>query len=108
VYGDGKQTRSFCYVSDLIDGIYRLMMSDYVEPVNVENPDEMSMLEFAEKVIDIIGSDSQIVFKELPVDDPKMRRPDIGRAKDVLGWEPKVGLGVGLERTGEYFEMIRL
>ena len=85
VYGDGSQTRSFCYVSDLIDGIYRLMMSDFVEPVNIGNPDEMSVLEFAERVIEIMGSDSRIVFKELPVDDPKVRRPDIGRAKDVLG-----------------------
>ena len=106
VYGDGSQTRSFCYVSDLIDGIYRLMMSDFVEPVNVGNPDEMSVLEFAEKVIEIIGSDSQIVFEDLPVDDPKVRRPDISRAKEVLGWEPKVGLGEGLERTVEYFKSL--
>lgn len=104
VYGDGKQTRSFCYVSDEVDGIYRLMMSDYDLPVNVGNPDEHTILEFAEKVLKIIGSDSQIVFKELPVDDPKVRRPDISRAKDVLGWEPVVGLEDGLERTLEYFQ----
>ena len=103
VYGDGNQTRSFCYVSDLIDGIYRLMMSDFVEPVNIGNPDEMSILEFAEQVIEVIGSGSQIVFEELPVDDPKVRRPDIRKAKDVLGWEPEVGLVEGLERTVEYF-----
>ena len=107
VYGDGKQTRSFCYVSDLIDGIYRLMMSDFVEPVNLGNPDEMSVLEFAERVIEIIGSDSQIVFEDLPVDDPKVRRPDIGRAKEVLGWGPKVELGGGLGRTVVYFEKYR-
>ena len=103
VYGDGSQTRSFCYVSDLIDGIYRLMMSDFVEPVNIGNPDEMSVLEFADMVIEIIGSESRIVFEELPVDDPKVRRPDISRAKEVLGWEPKVGLDEGLERTVVYF-----
>ncbi|TFH41489.1 MAG: SDR family oxidoreductase, partial [ANME-2 cluster archaeon] len=97
VYGDGNQTRSFCYVPDLIDGIYRLMMSDFVEPVNIGNPEEMSVLEFAERVIEIIGSDSRIVFQDLPVDDPKVRRPDISRAKEVLGWEPKVGLGDGLK-----------
>ena len=106
VYGDGSQTRSFCYVSDLIDGIYRLMMSDFVEPVNVGNPYEMSVLEFAGKVIEITGSDSKIVFEALPVDDPKVQRPDIGRAMDVLGWEPKVGLKEGLERTVEYFEKL--
>jgi len=104
VYGDGNQTRSFCYVSDLINGIYRLMMSDCAEPVNIGNPDEMSVLEFAERVIEVIGSGSQIVFEELPLDDPKVRRPDIGKAKDVLGWEPEVGLVEGLEVTVEYFE----
>ena len=104
VYGDGKQTRSFCYVSDEVDGIYRLMMSDYDLPVNIGNPDEHTILEFAEKVLKIIGSDSQIVFRELPVDDPKVRRPDISRAKDVLGWEPVVGLREGLERTMGYFQ----
>ncbi len=103
VYGDGSQTRSFCYVSDLIDGIYRLMMSDFVEPVNIGNPDEMSVMEFAKKVIEITLSDSRIIFKKLPVDDPKVRRPDIGRAKDVLGWEPEVGLDEGLMGTVEYF-----
>ena len=103
VYGDGKQTRSFCYVSDLIDGIYRLMMSDFVEPVNIGNPEEMSVLEFAERVIEITGRDSKIVFKGLPVDDPKVRRPDIERAKEVLGWEPEVGLEEGLRVTVKYF-----
>ncbi|MBE0523136.1 MAG: SDR family oxidoreductase [Methanosarcinales archaeon] len=103
VYGDGKQTRSFCYVSDLIDGIYRLMMSEFVEPVNIGNPEEMTVLEFAERVIEITGRDSKIVFKGLPVDDPKVRRPDIERAKEVLGWEPEVGLEEGLRVTLKYF-----
>lgn len=108
VYGDGKQTRSFCYVSDLIDGIYRLMMSDFVEPVNIGNPEEMTVLEFAKKVIEITESNSRVVFEKLPVDDPKVRRPDISRAKHVLGWKPLIGLGEGLKRTVGYFEMIRL
>ena len=108
VYGDGLQTRSFCYVSNLIDGIYRLMMSDFVEPVNIGNPDEMSVLEFAERVIEITGSDSLVVFEELPVDDPKVRRPDIGRAKEVLGWEPVVGLGEGLMETVGYFRKCQM
>jgi dTDP-glucose 4,6-dehydratase len=104
VYGDGKQTRSCCYVSDRVEGIYRLMMSDFVEPVNIGNPEEMSVLEFADKVIEITHGKSKIVFEELPVDDPKVRRPDISRAKDVLGWEPVVGLGDGLEKTVGYFK----
>ena len=103
VYGDGSQTRSFCYVSDLIDGLHRLMMSDFVEPVNIGNPDEMNVLEFAEMVIKITGSNSRLVFRDLPVDDPKVRRPDISRAKEVLGWEPAVKLCKGLEQTIEYF-----
>jgi dTDP-glucose 4,6-dehydratase len=106
VYGDGNQTRSFCYVSDLIDGIYRLMMSDFTEPVNIGNPAEMTVLEFAEEVIDIIGSKSKIVFKDLPIDDPKVRRPDISRAKKIIEWEPKVGLREGLEHTIRYFETV--
>jgi dTDP-glucose 4,6-dehydratase len=104
VYGDGKQTRSFCYVSDLIDGIYTLMMSYFVELVNIGNPDEMSVLEFAERVIEITKSGSTVIFEDLPVDDPKVRRPDISRAKEVRGWEPDVGLGDGLERTVGYFK----
>ncbi len=108
VYGDGSQTRSFCYVSDLINGIYRLMMSDCTEPVNIGNPDEMSVLEFAKHVIEVTKSDSRIVFKELPVDDPKVRRPDVERAKDVLEWEPKVGLVEGLERTVDFFKQSQM
>lgn len=103
VYGDGSQTRSFCYVSDLIDGIYRLMMSDFDKPLNLGNPEELCVLEFAKIVVELAGSDSQIIHKELPVDDPKIRRPDITKAQEILGWEPKVGLKEGLEKTIEYF-----
>ena len=106
VYGDGSQTRSFCYVSDLVDGLFRLMMSDFSDPVNIGNPGEMTVLEFAEVVVEIIGSDSRIVFEDLPVDDPKVRRPDISRAKDLLGWAPVVGLEEGLRETIRYFEDI--
>ena len=104
VYGDGSQTRSFCFVSDLIEGIFRLMMSDEVEPVNVGNPSEMTIKEFAEKVVEIVGSDSKLVYKELPQDDPKVRCPDIGKAKSLLDWEPKVELEEGLKETIEYFK----
>lgn len=103
VYGNGSQTRSFCYVLDEIEGIYRLMMSDYCEPVNIGNPNEISVLEFAEIVIDIMGSKSNIIYCDLPQDDPQVRRPDITRAKNLLGWEPKVDLQDGLEKTIEYF-----
>ncbi len=103
VFGEGKQTRSFCYVSDLIEGIYRLMMSDYALPVNIGNPTEMSMLEFAEEIIRLTKSRSKVVFKPLPQDDPKQRRPDITKAKKILGWSPKVPLGEGLAKTIEYF-----
>lgn len=99
VYGDGSQTRSFCYVSDLVEGIYRLMLSSLNEPVNIGNPQEMSVLEFAKKIKDMTGSKSEIVFKDLPVNDPKVRRPDITRAKKELGWEPAVTLEEGLKRT---------
>ena len=103
VYGDGGQTRSFCYVSDLIEGIVRLMMSDLNEPVNIGNPSEMSILEFAETLKRITGSKSEIVFEDLPINDPKVRRPDITKAKEMLGWEPKVDLEEGLKRTIESF-----
>jgi len=106
VYGDGSQTRSFCYVSDLVDGLFRLMMSDFSDPVNIGNPGEMTVLEFAGAVVEIIGSDSRITFEDLPVDDPKVRRPDIGRAREVLGWAPVVGLEEGLKETIRYFEGI--
>jgi len=103
VFGDGSQTRSFCYVSDEIDGIWRLSQSDYHEPVNIGNPTEFTVLEFAELVRRLVGSKSRIVRKPLPVDDPKQRRPDITLAKKLLGWEPKVDLETGLRRTIEYF-----
>src|SRR6266853_1285898 len=103
VFGKGTQTRSFCYVSDLIEGIYRLMMSSYDLPVNIGNPTEMTMLEFAREIIQATGSRSKIVFKPLPQDDPKQRRPDISRARTWLNWEPKVLLSDGLIKTIEYF-----
>ncbi|MGB2601804.1 MAG: UDP-glucuronic acid decarboxylase family protein [Candidatus Omnitrophota bacterium] len=99
VFGDGSQTRSFCYVSDLVDGIVKLMASDLNEPVNLGNPAEMSVLDFAEQIKKITGCKSEIIFKDLPVNDPKVRRPDISKAKKELGWEPKVGLEEGLSRT---------
>src|SRR6266446_6415896 len=103
VFGEGRQTRSFCYVSDLIEGIYRLMMSSYHLPVNIGNPAEMTVLEFAREIIRATGSRSKLVFKPLPQDDPKQRRPDITRARKILGWEPKVALADGLVKTIEYF-----
>jgi dTDP-glucose 4,6-dehydratase len=103
IFGDGKQTRSFCYVSDLIDGIFRLMMSDYHLPVNVGNPREMTIREFAEAIREMTGTTSGIEHKELPVDDPKIRQPDITRAKALLGWEPRVEFEDGIRKTIEYF-----
>ena len=103
VYGDGGQTRSFCYVSDLIDGIYRLLLSNAETPVNVGNPHEMTILQFAERIKALTQSSSPIVFEALPEDDPKTRQPDITLARTLLGWEPKVGLDEGLERTVAYF-----
>jgi dTDP-glucose 4,6-dehydratase len=104
VYGDGSQTRSFCYVSDLIEGIYRLSQSPYHDPCNIGNPHEMTIRQFAEKIITITGTKSSIQFQPLPQDDPKQRRPDISRAKAWLGWEPKVSLEQGLKETIEYFK----
>jgi dTDP-glucose 4,6-dehydratase len=106
VYGDGSQTRSFCYVSDEVEGLYRLMMSDYSLPVNIGNPEEHTILEFAQIILKMVGGGSKIVFKELPEDDPKQRRPDIGKARELLGWEPKVGLEEGLRETIGYFRSI--
>ncbi|HME70711.1 MAG TPA: UDP-glucuronic acid decarboxylase family protein [Myxococcota bacterium] len=104
VFGDGSQTRSFCYVDDLVEGIVRLLHSDHVGPVNIGNPNEMSLLDMAKKIIRITGSKSQIIHKPLPPDDPKVRRPDIRLAQRVLGgWEPKVSVDEGLERTRDYF-----
>ena len=106
VFGDGSQTRSFCYVDDLVEGIYRLLMSDYAFPVNIGNPDEISLKDFAEEIIKLTGTKQQIVYKPLPTDDPKQRRPDITRAKQLLGWEPKVSRSEGLKITYEYFRSL--
>lgn len=104
VFGDGSQTRSFCYVSDLVDGIYRLLLSDYAYPVNIGNPSEISLKDFAEEVIKLTGSNQKIVYKPLPADDPKQRKPDITKAKTILGWEPKVDRAEGLKKTYDYFK----
>lgn len=104
VFGDGSQTRSFCYCDDLVDGIYRLLLSDYHKPVNVGNPVEISLKDFAEEVIALTGSKSKIIYEPLPQDDPKQRKPDITKAKELLGWEPKVDRHEGLKRTLEYFK----
>lgn len=106
VFGDGSQTRSFCYVDDLIEGIYRLLMSDYASPVNIGNPVEISLLEFAEEILKLTGAQTKIVFKPLPVDDPKQRKPDISKAKEILGWEPKVPRQEGLKITYDYFRSL--
>ncbi|GAF69750.1 unnamed protein product, partial [marine sediment metagenome] len=104
VYGDGSQTRSFCYVSDMVDGLYKLMLSRTNEPVNLGNPEEMSMLDFARLIKELTGSKSKVVFKELPADDPKKRCPDITRAKKFLSWQPKIVLRDGLTRTIDWFK----
>jgi nucleoside-diphosphate-sugar epimerase len=103
IYGDGTQTRSFCYIDDMIEGLYRLLLSDETGPINLGNPDEVSIVTLAKEIIELAGSQSQIVFKPLPVDDPKVRRPDIRLAKERLGWEPKVPRREGLRRTLDYF-----
>jgi len=103
VFGDGSQTRSFCYVDDLVEGIYRLLFSDYHLPVNIGNPDEITIKQFAEDIIKLTNSKSKIVYKPLPVDDPKQRRPDITKAKNILGWSPKYSRAEGLKPTLEYF-----
>ena len=106
VFGDGSQTRSFCYIDDLVEGIVRLLHSDYHMPVNVGNPDEISIREFAEEIIQLTGSDQKIIYKDLPVDDPKQRQPDITRAKALLNWEPKVNRAEGLKITYDYFKSL--
>jgi dTDP-glucose 4,6-dehydratase len=103
IFGDGSQTRSFCYVSDLIEGIFRLAMSDQHEPVNIGNPVEMTIKQFAEKILSITGSTGGVTFKELPVDDPKVRQPDITRARKLFGWEPKIDFDSGIRITIDYF-----
>jgi dTDP-glucose 4,6-dehydratase len=106
VFGDGSQTRSFCYVSDQVDGIFKLLMSNEVEPVNIGNPDEITLKEFAEEIIRLTGTKSKIIYKDLPEDDPKVRQPDIGKARKVLNWEPKVKRSEGLKITIEYFKKL--
>lgn len=103
VYGDGSQTRSFMYVDDLVEGVWRLSQSNYVEPLNIGNPEEVTILEFAKEIIELTGSDSEIVFEDLPKDDPKVRQPDIKKAKEVLNWEPKNNRKKGLKKTLDYF-----
>lgn len=103
VFGDGSQTRSFCYVSDLVEGIFRLLHSDYAQPVNVGNPSEITIGQFAEEIIKLTGTNQKVIYKDLPKDDPKQRQPDITRAKEILGWEPKVDRAEGLKITYDYF-----
>lgn len=106
VFGDGSQTRSFCYVDDLVEGIYRLLLSDYAQPVNIGNPDEITIGQFAEEIIKLTGTNQKVVYKPLPQDDPKQRRPDITKAKEILDWEPKVNRAEGLKITYEYFKTL--
>lgn len=105
VFGDGSQTRSFCYVDDLVEGIYRLLLSDYAQPVNIGNPEEITILDFAQEVVKMVGK-GRIAYRPLPKDDPKQRRPDITLAKELLGWEPKVGRSEGVKKTYEYFKNV--
>lgn len=106
VFGDGSQTRSFCYVDDLVEGIFRLLHSDYFNPVNIGNPDEISIRDFAEEIIKLTGTTQKVIYKDLPIDDPKQRRPDITLAKKLLGWEPKVNRSEGLKITYDYFKSL--
>ncbi len=106
MFGDGSQTRSFCYVSDLVDGIYRLLLSDYAQPVNIGNPDEITIKEFGEEIIKLTGTNQKLISKPLPKDDPKQRKPDISKAREILGWEPKVNRAEGLKITYDYFKSL--
>lgn len=106
VFGDGSQTRSFCYVDDLVEGIYRLLLSDYASPVNIGNPDEITIKQFGEEIIKLTGTTQKLVLRDLPVDDPKQRRPDITKAREILGWEPKISRAEGLKITYEYFKSL--
>ncbi len=108
VFGDGSQTRSFCYVDDLIEGIYRLLHSDYAHPVNIGNPDEITIRDFAEEIIKLTGTQQKVVYKELPIDDPKQRQPDIRLAQSLLGWSPKINRSEGLKITYEYFKSLSI
>ena len=106
IFGDGSQTRSFCFVEDLVEGIYRLLHSDYTEPVNIGNPSEISIADFADEIIQLTGTTQKVIYQDLPVNDPKQRRPDISRAKAILNWEPKVNRSEGLKRTYAYFKSL--
>ncbi|MEQ8908488.1 MAG: SDR family oxidoreductase [Vicingaceae bacterium] len=106
VFGDGSQTRSFCYVNDLVDGIYRLLQSDYPQPVNIGNPDEITILDFAKEIVKLTGTDQKIIFKDLPKDDPMQRQPEISKARELLNWEPKVSRSEGLKITYDYFRSL--
>ncbi|MCC6323475.1 SDR family oxidoreductase [Candidatus Nomurabacteria bacterium] len=107
VFGDGSQTRSFCYVDDLVEGIYRLLLSDYSMPINIGNPEEISIKDFAEEIIKLTGSNQKIIYKDLPIDDPKQRKPDITKARDILKWEPKINRTEGLQITYDYFKLLK-
>ncbi len=106
IFGDGSQTRAFCYVDDLVEGIYRLLHSDYVYPVNIGNPDEISIKDFAEEIIKLTGTNQKVIYQDLPVDDPKQRQPNISKAKEILGWEPNVSRHQGLKITYDYFKTL--
>jgi dTDP-glucose 4,6-dehydratase len=106
VFGDGSQTRSFCYVDDLVEGIHRLLLSNYTQPVNIGNPNEISLKHFAEEVLKLTGSTVKVTYKPLPIDDPKQRQPNITKAKTILGWEPKVDRSEGLKKTLDYFKAL--
>jgi dTDP-glucose 4,6-dehydratase len=106
IFGDGSQTRSFCYVDDQVEGIYRLLLSDYSDPVNIGNPNEITIRDFAEEIIALTGTNQKVVYKDLPQDDPLKRRPDISLAKKILDWEPKVGREEGMKLTYDYFKSL--
>lgn len=106
VFGDGSQTRSFCYVDDQVEGIYRLLLSEYIEPVNIGNPHEITILDFVKEIIQLTATDQKIVYKDLPKNDPKQRQPDISKAKEILGWEPQVNRTQGLKKTYDYFKSL--
>lgn len=106
IFGDGSQTRSFCFVDDLVEGITRLLLSDYHEPVNIGNPNEITIIQFAQEILRLTGTQRKIIFRDLPQDDPKQRQPDITRARTVLGWEPKISREEGLKITYNYFKSL--
>lgn len=106
IFGDGSQTRSFCYVDDLVEGIYRLLLSDYDQPMNIGNPDEISIADFAEEIIKLTGTEQKVIYKDLPVNDPKQRQPEISKARSILNWEPTIDRAEGLKRTYEYFKSL--